>query len=62
MVKKDELAALAIIGVGIWFLSELAKNKGDVTAYRCWNCQGMIKPGEERCPWCGARQDWRRIR
>ncbi|HIH30021.1 TPA: hypothetical protein HA243_01360 [Candidatus Micrarchaeota archaeon] len=62
MVKKKDLETLAILGIGLWFLSELAKKHGDVTAYRCWNCGGMLKPGQTICPWCGARQDWRQIR
>jgi hypothetical protein len=59
---KDDWAGLAIIGIGLWFLYELAKKQGDVKTYRCWNCKGMIKPGQTPCPWCGAHQEWSRVK
>lgn len=26
--------------------------------YRCWNCQGLIKPFTNPCPFCRVGIDW----
>jgi len=60
---KDEddflkgLGTLALIGGGLWLLKEIFGKK-DVKYYRCWNCQKLIMPFTNPCPFCGVGIDW----
>lgn len=51
------LAVLAGIGAGIWLLGKALSNK-KVDYYRCWNCNNLITPNIDPCPYCRSKIDW----
>lgn len=62
MGKDDDdfikaLAILAGIGAGLWLLGKALSNK-KVDYYRCWNCNNLITPHTNPCPYCGVFIDW----
>jgi hypothetical protein len=56
----DALTGLGIIAgilAGAWLLGKALSSK-KVEYFRCWNCNNLIVPNTNPCPYCRSHIDW----
>lgn len=60
MGKDDDwIGALAVLG-GLWLLGQIFSKK-KVDYFKCWNCNRILAPNTQVCPFCKSRIDWGKI-